>query len=578
MSKDINDNENEENEEYFQDEETKNINRIEVHKNNNINLINQETMSGEEYNNQEFYESQDIDDIHELDVDLNNINKEYNLANLNNEDERIYDINKEIEDNFNEEIGYPNNEMKNIKVNTGDENNYINHNNNSVNNMNMENIGEENNNNNSIIINNISYYDDKNNIVNFDEINENNNRIINQNLNNNLGNIESLNYLNIINNNNADLNEHFSEEENNIQDKMKLINNIKNINEHFINIENKFKNEEKENLKLKKELANEKHKNKQIFLNNSQNIENFKKQGNILFDNAKKKNAQLTSIINDLEIKNILLNYQLIEARKKIEKLENELRQNKKDENNSSNNNNKENKDNKFSNEIKQLKDKIYENEIIISKLNYDKKKSEENNENLKKENIQKTNYIVNYKNNEINLLKKMIKNYEMYFKNNNTNNYNNNMHFNASENNNDKKCWLELANKEKIIKNLILKFNTLKTKFKNVLEILQLSNKNNEELQMQMQEIVNDKNELIIQNQNNKIKLYQFISLTKNSVNTLRQYKYKNNTLKQKIKELYGVINRLKNRNYFIYKNNDIYNNYLSNTANNFYKVHLLK
>ena len=34
MSKDINDNENEENEEYFQDEETNNLNGIEMNENN----------------------------------------------------------------------------------------------------------------------------------------------------------------------------------------------------------------------------------------------------------------------------------------------------------------------------------------------------------------------------------------------------------------------------------------------------------------------------------------------------------------------------------------------------------------
>ena len=549
MSKDINDNDNknEENEEYFQDEETNNFNGIEANKNNNYNLINKITMSGEEYNNQEFYENQD-NDIHELDVDLNDINNEYNLENMNNIDERIDYINNEIDGNFNGEIGYPNSEMNNLNVNMGDDNNYINHNNNgSTNSMNMENIDEENINNSKDIINNNGYYDDMNNIVNF---NEKNNRIINQNMNNN-----SRNYLNNMLNNNEALNGELLEEDNDIHDsKLKLIYNIKDINEHFIIIENKFKKVEKENLKLKNELENENKKNKQILINNSQSIENFKKQGNILLDDIKNKNNQLISKINDLESKNNLLNYQLIEANQNLEKLKNELSKNKNDDNDYNDNNNKKNVDNNFSNEIKSLKNKIYENEIIISKLNYDKKKMVEKNENLKKEYIQKTNYIISYKNNEINLLKKEIKNYRMFLENNNTNTNNNNISFN--ENIKDKNCWVELANKEKIINGLILKINTLKRKFKNCLEVSQFSYKNNEELQMQIQELVNDKNELIIQNQNNKIKLYQVISIIKNSVNTLRQYKYKNNALKQKIFELNGIINRLKNKNHFICKN----------------------
>ena len=549
MSKDINDNdnENEENEEYFQDEETNNFNGIEANKNNNYNLINKITMSGEEYNNQEFYENQD-NDIHELDVDLNDINNEYNLENMNNIDERIDYINNEIDGNFNGEIGYPNSEMNNLNVNLGDDNNYINHNNNgSTNSMNMENIDEENINNSKDIINNNGYYDDMNNIVNF---NEKNNRIINQNMNNN-----SRNYLNNMLNNNEALNGELLEEDNDIHDsKLKLIYNIKDINEHFIIIENKFKKVEKENLKLKNELENENKKNKQILINNSQSIENFKKQGNILLDDIKNKNNQLISKINDLESKNNLLNYQLIEANQNLEKLKNELSKNKNDDNDYNDNNNKKNVDNNFSNEIKSLKNKIYENEIIISKLNYDKKKMVEKNENLKKEYIQKTNYIISYKNNEINLLKKEIKNYRMFLENNNTNTNNNNISFN--ENIKDKNCWVELANKEKIINGLILKINTLKRKFKNCLEVSQFSYKNNEELQMQIQELVNDKNELIIQNQNNKIKLYQVISIIKNSVNTLRQYKYKNNAIKQKIFELNGIINRLKNKNHFICKN----------------------
>jgi hypothetical protein len=113
MDKDIYDNQEIENEEYIQ-RNYQNISKSrEEDENNNYNFINQGKMSGEESNKGEVFNNQNDNDINELDVSLNDNNNEDNLENINNEDERIDDINNDKDNNSNEEIEEPVNNLGN---------------------------------------------------------------------------------------------------------------------------------------------------------------------------------------------------------------------------------------------------------------------------------------------------------------------------------------------------------------------------------------------------------------------------------------------------------------------------------
>jgi hypothetical protein len=90
---------------------------------------------------------------------------------------------------------------------------------------------------------------------------------------------------------------------NNLLTQQKLMNNIEDINEHFIDLEQKFKSIEIENKNLKKELANEKQKNRKIVPNNKNIYENSIIQGKIILEDIKKKNDKLIEKIKDLELK-----------------------------------------------------------------------------------------------------------------------------------------------------------------------------------------------------------------------------------------------------------------------------------
>ena len=634
MDNDIYDNQEIENEEYNQGNYHKNSNSREEDENNNNILINKDQISGEESNKGEVFKNQNVNDINELDVSLNDNNNEYNLENIDNEDERIDDMNNDMDNNINEEneeainnienniinnnninMGYGDNYInndlnnnfmderkednneENIKGENYDEYYYNNNNNEDVNNMNINNNAfeenEENINNDNINI----FRNTINNLENLDSMNYNNNINNNNmnyynninnyynrnNMNLNMNNYESIeNDLNYMNNNNINLNEDYFKNEGlevneNEINELNIINNIRDINIKIVGIEKKFKKVEEENKNLKQQLEYETIENRNIASNKVQIYENCLKQGKLLMDDFKNKNAKLYSKINDLESKNDSLNYQLIEANKRIKQLEDELKKNIND--NNDHNDNRKNKDNNVLNEVEVLKKKVYDNEVIISKLNYDKRKLEEKIENINFEYKKKMSSMINYKNSEINILKKCLKDYEEYLKNNNINenmNSINNIDFNRNENLNEDELRLELANKDKIIKGLNLKLNMFINKFKNTLEISELSHENIGKLEKQIHKLVNDKKKLckIIEETkraNSQINNEKFVNMQ----NKLSEYKYKIVILKKKIVELHDIIQ--KNRNYNSYNNislfspgQKLFNMY--NTANNFY------
>ena len=180
--------------------------------------------------------------------------------------------------------------------------------------------------------------------------------------------------INNINNNNGEL----IYQNNNSLTQQKLINDIEDINERFIDLDI-F---EIENKNLKKELLIEKKKNRKIPPNNIKIYENSINQGKILLEDVKKKNAKLREIIDDLESKNKSLNYQLIEVNQKLKKYENDSEQ----KNITDNKNESNGKNDKESSEITKLENKIDEYEILISKMKFDKKTLEDKIENLIKE------------------------------------------------------------------------------------------------------------------------------------------------------------------------------------------------
>ena len=385
-------------------------------------------------------------------------------------------------------------------------------------------------------------------------------------------------------NNNINMNDKFfgneeQEENENEVSKLSIINNIKDINKKFFGLETKFKKVKEENQNLKIQLELEKNKNGNITLNKAQIYQNCLKQGNKLIDDIKSKNSKLHSQIDDLESENDSLNYQLIEANKKIKFLEDKLKQTI--NNSNVNNNIGINKDNNALNEIELMKKKIYDNELTISKLIYDKKKLEKKMENMNIEYNNKINLMINYKNSEINLLRKLLKE---YYTNNNINenmNDNNNLDFNRNENANEKELRLILANKDKIIQSLNLRLKKYIKDFKNTVETSQLFHESIGEQEKIIHKLINDKNKLckIIEETkraNNPINKEIFENMQKK----LGEYKNKIVILKRKINELYNI-NKKYDRDFNGYNNISPFSHSprqktfkMFGTANNFYNA----
>jgi hypothetical protein len=225
------------------------------------------------------------------------------------------------------------------------------------------------------------------------------------------------------------------------------------------------------------------------------------------------------------------------------------------------------------------LKNKIDEYEILISKMKFDKKTLEEKLENIIKEHKSEKNLMINYKNSEIKACNKLIEEYQTYFRNNNIdmnriNNRNNNMTFNGNENVDFQKLMMELSNKDKIIKTLKSKFNEISNDFNKI----DLSQQNVN--QIQIQKLVNEKNELIKENQFHKKRLSSFIEQIKEANNLLNkktlkyqndlnnmkmkleEYKQKIIILKKKICEMHVVIGKLGNKSYQNVNSSSINNN----------------
>jgi chromosome segregation ATPase len=432
---------------------------------------------------------------------------------------------------------------------------------------------------------------DDNNADNFNDINEikdiNDNDLINMNAMgnmrniNNFENIEDMNEIgNLKNMNNinpeymgSDGQEEMDYQNNNSLTQQKLINNIEDINEHFIDLEQKFNSIEIENKNLKKELANEKKKNRNIPPNNFKIYENSINQGKILLEDVKKKNAKLQEKINDLESKNKSLNYQLIEANQKLKKYENDSKQNIND--NKNENNGKNDKDN--TNEITKLKNKIDEYEILISKMKFDKKSLEEKIENIIKEHKSEKNLMINYKNSEIKACNKLIEDYQIFIRDHNLSiNRNNNMNINGNENVESQKLRMEISNKDKLINTLKNQINEISNDFNKI----NISQQNINASQMQIQKLVNEKKELIKENKNHKNRLSSFIEQINEANNLLNiktskykkdlsnmkikldEYKYKIVILKKKICELHEIIGKMNSKSYQIVNNSLINNN----------------
>jgi hypothetical protein len=223
------------------------------------------------------------------------------------------------------------------------------------------------------------------------------------------------------------------------------------------------------------------------------------------------------------------------------------------------------------------LKNKIDEYEILISKMKFDKKTLEDKIENIIKDHKNEKNLMINYKNSEIKACNQIIEEYQTYFRNNNINiNRNNNMNFNGNENVELQKLKMEISNKDKIINTLKKKFNDISNDFNKI----DLSQQNINANQMQIQMLVNEKNELIKENQIHKKRLSSFIEQMKEANNLLNiktrkyqndlsnmkmkleEYKHKIIILKKKICELHEIINKMKSKSYQTVNNSLINNN----------------
>ena len=239
------------------------------------------------------------------------------------------------------------------------------------------------------------------------------------------------------------------------------------------------------------------------------------------------------------------MNYQLIEFNQKLKKYENDLKKNMNVNDNE--NNGKKDKD---INEIIKLENKIEEYEILISKLKFDKKALEEKIENIINDHENEKNLLINYKNSEIKACNKIIEDYKAFIRNNNISiNTNNNRNLNGNENIQFQKLMTELAKKDKIINSLKNKINEISNEFNN----LNLLQQNNSVSQRQIQKLLNDKNELMKENEFHKKRLSNFIEQIKETNNLLnektKKYQKDLSFMKMKLNEYKNKVIILKKR-----------------------------
>ena len=463
--------------------------------NNEINDLNDIKIENEKFKAKKYNEDEIIIDGNFNEEEPNNINNE---NNINDEFEEEYD-----NDNIN------NNEYNNIKENNNINYNFNNYNNNINNNLEY-NFEYENKN-----------VDDENNLIEQEE--ELNN-------NNDFDNVNELDNININDNNN--------------QYNNKQLNDIESLKLYIINLENKCAALEKENNIIK--LNKEKDPNYSI-------VENSIKQGTILLDDVKRKNFNLNKKINLLEKQNQELSYKLIEANQKLKRLQ----INKKDNFNFSNN-----KD--INSLILNLNNKIDEREIIISKLKFDKKILENKISEEKKYHENELNLMLNYKNSELSVYQKAIDDFKSQT--------NNNIYLNENIDNNQ---IISLKNKIKFFsskvktleKKIIMLNNNLKEKDdliddlnKKIIGLEGNFNLKSIEMQQiltenetQIRQLINEKNELIKNNEKLSKGLLQFDNKVKEAnmifINKTEFYEKSMEIFKNKIKEYKNKIVILKNK-----------------------------
>ena len=478
---------------------------------NNNNLMNNEKNKTNKYNEDEII----------MDENLNNTEEDNNI-NYGNEDNEEYDINNDLN----------NNEQFDNQIEENDDNNNYDYNNNYENfDNNEENVDNPEEEQNLIYEKENDEELNNNNINTFDNMNEFNEGNINYNDNNNINQYT----------------------DNNFGD----VNDIESMKLYIINLENKCSALEKENKMMKSK--------------NNPNygiIENSIKQGTILLDDVKRKNFNLNKKIKILEKQNQELNYKLIEANQKLKKF-----QKNKIENFSNNQN--------TNSIILNLNNKIDENEIIISKLKLDKKILENKLSEEKKNHENELNLMLNYKNSELSVYQKAIddfksqKNNSIYLNNENLINDNNQMN---SLKNKLKSTTTKNKNLEEKIKelkqNLLEKDDIIDDLNKRVIElegnlnlkcieIQQLSAEN----ETRLSQLINEKNELIKNNEklsngllqfDNKVKEANMIFINKTEFynksinifkNKINEYKNKIALLKNKINELNSIIEKNKNK-----------------------------
>ena len=480
----------------------------------------------------------------------NEITNEKSKTNKYNEEEIIMDenINMKEQDNLNygnedyEEYGINNDLNNNEDFNNQNEENDNNYNDNYEN---FEN-GDENNENQEEEEENLMYEKE-----NEEELNNNNiDNNFDNNIDNNFGNINELNEDNI--NYNNDVNQ-YNTNNNDFGD----INDIESMKLYIINLENKCSALEKENKMLKQ--------------NNNPNygiIENSIKQGTILLDDVKRKNFNLNKKIKILEKQNQELNYKLIETNQKLKKFQNNKIQN------FSNNKN-------INSNILNLNNKIDECEIMISKLKLDKKLLENKLAEERKNHENEINLMLNYKNSELSVYQKAIDDFKSQ---NNNSIYLNDVNLPNDDNIiNSLKSKLKsisiknknleeqmkelkqtLLEKDDIIDNLNRKIIELEGNLNlKCIEIQQISAEN----ETQISQLINEKNELIKNNEklsngllqfDNKVKEANMIFINKTDFynksislfkNKIKEYKNKISLLKNKINELNLTIEKNKNK-----------------------------
>ena len=455
--------------------------------------------------------------------------------NLNFQDQENMNKNEEFEYNLNDMQNVDSNNMNNNNMdsNNQNDNNYFYDNN--INQNDEEQMGEEQNmENNNMDMNNMNI----NNINNINDINDanyNNNQ--NMDMNNYNYNEEEANE-NQMQNNNIEMNG--EDVQNNGNYNLNDENDIESLKLIIYDLQQKCNALCQENGQLKLIIQNNNKKEPNIEL-----MENSIKQGSILLTDNKKKNEILKKKIFELENKNKELNYKLIEINQKLKKFQNS------DNNQNINMNNNE--------EINRLNNIIDENEVKISKLEFDKKTLEQRLDECQKFHENEIKLMLNYKNSELSVYQNLIDKYQ-----NESNNQYNAKNIQMQIN----KMRQEINVKNQIINSLNNKISQFNEKYNNELNDIRRNSFNNiNQSQDQVKQLMLERNELLRKNEeltkgllkfNDKVKEVNAIYNTKTEnynknivacKEKMKEYRLKINMLNKKINELNMIIKKLRLR-----------------------------